>query len=147
MPIGYTDSDFQSDREFRKSTSGYVFTLGGGAISWRSVKQYSIADSTIEAEYIAASEATKEAVWLKNFMLDLGVVPSAQSAITLYYDNSEAVVNAKEPRSHKRGKHIERKYHLIREIVSRGDTVVSQIASVDNLADPFTNGLAQKIFD
>ena len=56
-------------------------------------------------------------------------------AITLYCDNSEAVANAKEPRSHKRGKHIERKYHLIRKIVSRGDTVVSQIASEDNLAD------------
>ena len=147
VPIGYTDSDFQSDRESRKSTSGYVFTLGVGAISWRSVKQYSIANSTMEAEYIAASKATKEVVWLKNFLLNLGVVPSAQSAITLYYDNSGAVANAKEPRSHKRGKHIERKYHLIREIVSRGDTVVSQIASEDNLADSFTKGLAQKIFD
>ena len=75
------------------------------------------------------------------------MVPSAQSAITLYCDNSGAVANAKEPRSHKRGKHIERKYHLIREIVSRGDIVVSQIASENNLADPFTKGLAQKIFD
>jgi hypothetical protein len=147
VPTGYTDSDFQSDIESRKSTSGYVFTLGGGAISWRSVKQSSIADSTMEAEYIAASEAAKEAVWLRNFLLDLGVVPSAQSAITLYCDNSGAVANSKEPRSHKRGKHIERKYHLIREIVSRGDAVVSQIASEDNLADPFTKGLAQKIFD
>ena len=63
-PIGYTDSDFQSDIDSRKSTSGYVFTFGGGAISWRSVKQSSIADSTMEAEYIAASEAAKEAVWL-----------------------------------------------------------------------------------
>ena len=70
------------------------------------------------------------------------IVLSTQSAITLYCDNSGAVANAKEPRSHKRGKHIERKYHLIREIVSRGDTVVSQIASEDNLADPFTKGLA-----
>ena len=83
----------------------------------------------------------------KDFLLDLGVVPSAQLAITLYCDNSGAVANAKEPRSHKRGKHIERKYHLIREIVSRGDTVVSQIASENNLADPFTKGLAQKIID
>ena len=79
--------------------------------------------------------------------LPICVLPSAQSTITLYCDNSGAVANAKEPRSHKRGKHIERKYHLIREIVSRGDTVVSQIASKDNLADPFTKGLAQKIFD
>ena len=75
------------------------------------------------------------------------MVPLVQSAITLYCDNSGSVANAKEPRSHKRGKHIERKYHLIREIVSRGDTVVSQIASEDNLANPFTKVLAQKIFD
>ena len=59
-PIWYTNTDFQSDIDFRKSTSGYVFTFGGGAISWRSVKQSSIADSTMEAKYIAASEAAKE---------------------------------------------------------------------------------------
>ena len=74
VPIGYTDSDFQLDRDSRKSTSGYVFTFGGGAISWRSLKQSIIVDSTMEVEYIVASEATKEAVWLKNFLLDLGVV-------------------------------------------------------------------------
>ena len=68
-PVGYTDSDFQSDIDSRKSTSGYVFTFGGGAISW-SVKQSSIADSTMEAEYIAASEAAKEAVWPRNFLKD-----------------------------------------------------------------------------
>ena len=67
VPIGYTDSDFQSDRESRKSTSGYVFTLGGGAVSWRCVKQSSIADSTMEAKYIAASEASKEAIGLRIF--------------------------------------------------------------------------------
>ena len=61
-PIKYTDSDFQSDRDSRKSTSGSVFTLGGGAIVWRSIKQSSIADSIMEAEYIAACEAAKEAV-------------------------------------------------------------------------------------
>ena len=92
-PIGYTDSDFQSDIDSRKSTSRYVFTFGGGAISWRSVKQSSITDSTIEAEYIAASEAAKEAVWLKNFLMDLDVVPFERSAITLNYDNSGAVAN------------------------------------------------------
>ena len=60
-PIGYTDSDFQSDLDFRKFTSDYVFTFGGGAISWRSVKQFSIANSTMEVKYIATSEAAKEA--------------------------------------------------------------------------------------
>ena len=92
----------------------------------------------METGYITASEAAKETVWLKNFLLDLEVVPSVQSAITLYCDNSGAVANAKESRRHKRGKHIERKYHLIREIVGRGDIVVSQIASENNIADPFT---------
>ena len=72
---------------------------------------------------------------------------SVQSVITLYCDNSGAITNSKEPMSHKRGKHIERKYHLIREIVNKGDAKVSQIASENNLADPFTKGLTQKIFD
>ena len=67
----------------------------------------------MEAEYIVASKATKEALWLKNFLMDIEVVPSAQSVITLFYDNSRAIVNLKEPRNRKRGKHIERKYHLI----------------------------------
>ncbi|XP_070044873.1 secreted RxLR effector protein 161-like [Nicotiana tomentosiformis] len=70
-PIGYTDSDFQSDRDSRKSTSGYIFTLGGGAISWRSIKQSCVVDSTMEAEYVDASEAAKEAVWLGNFLNEL----------------------------------------------------------------------------
>ena len=85
-----------------------MFTLGGGAISWI-VKQSSIVASTMEVEYITASEVAKEAVWLTNFLMDLEVVPLAQSAITLFYDNSRADANSKEPRSYKRGKHIERK--------------------------------------
>ncbi|XP_070026265.1 secreted RxLR effector protein 161-like [Nicotiana tabacum] len=68
VPIGYIDSDFLSDRDSRKSTSGNVFTLGGGAISWRSIKQTCVADSTMEAEYVATSEVAKEAVWLGNFL-------------------------------------------------------------------------------
>ena len=62
VPLGYIDSDFQSDKDSRKSTFGYLFTLGSGAISWRRIKQYSIVDSTMEAEYVAASEVAKEAV-------------------------------------------------------------------------------------
>ena len=145
-PIGYTDSDFQSDRDSRKSTSGSVFTLGGRAIVWRSIKQSSIADSTMEAEYIAACEAAKEAVWLKKFFADLEVVPDIDKPLVLYCDNSGAVANSKEPRSHKRGKHIERKYHLIQEIVNREDVIVTKIATLDNLADPFTKTLSEKLF-
>jgi hypothetical protein len=144
--LGYTDSDFQGDRDSRKSTSGSVFTLGGGAVVWRSIKQSSIADSTMEAEYIAASEAAKEAVWLRNFLSNLEVVPGLDKAVTLFCDNSGAVANSKEPRSHKRAKHIERKYHLIREIVNRGDVTVTKIPTPDNLADPFTKTLTEKSF-
>ena len=79
----------------------------------------------MEVKYIATSEVAKEVVWLRNFLMDLGVVPRVQWAVTLYCDNNKVIVNSKELRSHKRAKHIERKYHLIREIVSRGDAVVS----------------------
>ena len=78
--------------------------------------------------------------------MDLELIPTAQSAITLHCENSGAVANAKEPRSHKRGKHIERKYHLLREIVHRGDVKESQIASEENLADSFIKALTQRIF-
>ena len=147
VPVGYTDSDFHSDSDSRKSTSGSVFTLGGGAVIWRSIKQSCIADSTMEAEYVAACETAKEVVWLRQFLIDLEVVPSANKQITIYCDNSGAMANLREPRSHKRGKHIERKYHLLREIVHRGDVTITKIASAENLADPFTKALPQKSFD
>ena len=113
----------------QESTSGYVFILNGGAICWRSVKQTCVADSIIEAEYVIAFEAVKEAVWLKKFLLDLQVIPSADQPFTFYCDNSGAVAQSKEPRYHKKQKHIERKYHLIRDIIERGDTVVTKIVS------------------
>ena len=145
--IGFTDSDFQGDIDSRKSTSGYVFTLYGGAVCWRSIKQTCVADSTTEAEYVAASEAAKEAVWLKKFIMDLQVIPSAGRPITLNCDNSGAVAQSKEPRYHKKQKHIERKYHLIRDIIERGDTVITKIASEENLADPFTKALPVQVFE
>ena len=91
IPTGYTNSDFQSDLDFRKSTSGCVFTLEGGAISQRSVKQLCITNSTMEAEYVATCEVAKEAIWLKKFLFDLGVVRMEQAPITLFCDTSGAV--------------------------------------------------------
>ncbi|TYK23767.1 gag/pol protein [Cucumis melo var. makuwa] len=143
----YTDSDFQTDKDARKSTSGSVFILNGGAVVWRSIKQSCIADSTMEVKYVAACEAAKEAVWLKKFLTDLEVVPNMQLPITLYCDNSGAVANSREPRSHKHGKHIERKYHLIRKIVHRGDVTVTKISSEENMADPFIKALTAKMFE
>ena len=118
IPIGYTNLDFQLDLDFKKFTLGCVFTFGGGAISWGSVKQSCIVKSIMEAEYVAACEAAKEAVWLKKFLFDLGVVKIEQVPITLFYKNSGVVALSKDPRNHEKGKHIERKYHIIRDIVA-----------------------------
>ena len=100
----------------------------------------------MEAKYIAACEAAKESVWLKKFYTNLEVVPNMEKPLVLYCDNSGAVENSKELRSHKRRKHIERKYHLIREIVHRGVVAVMKIASKQNLADPFTKTLPERVF-
>jgi hypothetical protein len=115
---GYAVFDFQLDRDSQKSTSRYVYTLDGGIISWRSVKQSCIVDSTMEAEYAAACEAAKGAVWLRKFLMDLVVMRVEMSLITLFCNNRGTVAQSKKPRNHRKGKHIECKYHLIREIVS-----------------------------
>nr|KYP76581.1 Retrovirus-related Pol polyprotein from transposon TNT 1-94 [Cajanus cajan] len=115
MLKGYTDASFASDKDDSKSISGYVFTLYGGAVSWKSSKQATVADSTTEAEYIAASDAAKEAVWMKKFITELGVVPSIEEPISLLCNNNGAIAQAKEPRSHQKSKHILRRYQLIRE--------------------------------
>ena len=120
-PLGYMDSDIQSDKDSRKLTSGSVFTLGGGAIVWWSIKQSCIVESTMEAEYVAASEASKEVVWLRTFLSGLEVIPGIDRLITLYCDNREAIANTKDSRHHKRSKHIDRKYHIIRGFVESDD--------------------------
>ena len=96
-----------------KSQLGYVFTHNGGAVVWKSFKQNTIADSMMEAEYIVASEASKEVIRIKKFLEGVGVVPSAMNPMALYCDNSSVVAQAKEPRSHMKTMHIERKYHTI----------------------------------
>ncbi|KAJ9565696.1 hypothetical protein OSB04_001662 [Centaurea solstitialis] len=100
-------------------SSGFVFLLNGGAVSWRSSKQSTVADSTTEAEYI-------------------GVVPSIQDPIEIFCDNEGAVILAKEPRSHKRTRHILRKFHYVRKVVEDRDIIISRVSTDENLADPFT---------
>ena len=78
----------------------------------------------MKAKYVAACEITKEAVWLHKFPIDLEIIPDAAQPITFYCDNTRVVVNSKEPKNHKHSKYIERRYHLIREIVTRGDVDV-----------------------
>ncbi|KAL4353743.1 hypothetical protein GQ457_06G011750 [Hibiscus cannabinus] len=106
-------------------------------------KQDTIADSTTEAKYIAASETAKEAVWIKKFITGLGVIPGISDAVDLYCDNNGAIAQAKEPISHQRSKHILRRFHLIREIIDRGDVEICKVHTDDNIADPLTKPLAQ----
>ena len=82
--VGYSDANFQTDRDNFRSQSGWVFTLNGGSITWKSSKQETVADSTCESEYIAASEVAKEAIWLKNFIGDLGVVPAIKEPMEIF---------------------------------------------------------------
>ncbi|XP_073133292.1 uncharacterized protein [Henckelia pumila] len=144
---GYTDSSFQTDVDDSKSTSGFVFILNGGVVSWKSSKQDTVADSTTEAEYIAASDASKEAVWMRNFVQELGIIPCVVDPVPVYCDNTGAVAQAKKPRSHHRSKHILRRFHIIREIVGRGDIIVERVASANNLADPLTKPLPGPLFE
>ncbi|KAL0387628.1 UNVERIFIED_CONTAM: Retrovirus-related Pol polyprotein from transposon TNT 1-94 [Sesamum radiatum] len=103
---GFSDASFQSDDDDAKSQSGFVFKLNGGVVAWKRSKQDTSADSTTEAEYIAASETAKEAVWMKNYIQELGVVPSIAEPVVIFYDNNGAIMQAKESRSHHRSKHI-----------------------------------------
>lgn len=143
----YTDASFQTDRDTSRSQTGFVFTLNGGAISWKSSKQSVVADSTTESEYIAASDAAKEAAWMKKFIADLDVVPSIMKPIQIFCDNTGAIAQAKEPRSHHKAKHILRKFHYIREVVERGNIIISKIDTDQNLADPFTKPMTQEKHD
>jgi hypothetical protein len=103
---GYTDASFQTNHDDLRSQSGFVFVLNGGVVSWKSSKQETTTDSTTETEYIAASEAAKEGVWIKKFVTELRVVPSASGPLKLYYDNNRAIAQAKEPRSHQKSKYV-----------------------------------------
>ena len=95
-----------------------------------------VARSTTEAEYIAASEAAEEAVWMKEFISELGVVPSALDPMVIYCDNNGAIANTQEPRSHKKFKHVKRRFHSIRDHVADGDVKICKVHTDLNVADP-----------
>ena len=114
---GYVDASFDTDPDDTKSQTGYVFILNGEAVSWCSSNQSVVTGSTCEAEYIAALEAAHEGVWMKEFISDLGVIPSASGPMKIFFENTRAIALAKESRFHKRTKHIKRRFNSIREYV------------------------------
>ncbi|GMP66476.1 hypothetical protein CsSME_00035411 [Camellia sinensis var. sinensis] len=122
---GYVDSDY----------AGYLFTLAKGPVSWRSTLQSTVALSTTEAEYMAVTEAFKEAIWLHGLIEDLGIV---QKHVEVFCDSQSAICLAKNQVHHARTKHIDVRFHFIREIVNEGDILLQKIGTADNPADMLT---------
>lgn len=138
--FGFTDSDWAGAVDDRKSTSGFIFALGSGAISWNSKKQSTTALSSSEAEYIAASAAACQAIWMRRLLKDLG---QAQAHATpIYCDNKATIAMTKNPVCHGRTKHIQLRHHFIREAVTEEQIVLKHCSTSEQVADGFTKALS-----
>jgi len=142
--VGYNDSDMVGDIDDRKSTSGIVYFLDGNPVAWQSQKQRVVALSSCEAEYIAGAAATCQGVWLRLLLEDvLGVeVPPPQ----LKMDNQSAIALSKNPILHDQSKHIDTKFHYIRECVDGGAVRLAFVSTQGQLADIMTKALWRSKF-
>jgi hypothetical protein len=135
----FTDADWGNSLVDRKSISGYVSMLSGGATTWSSKKQATVALSTMEAEYIALSHATRENLWLRSLFTELDLTPSSPTPI--FVDNRSAIDFTLNAGYHARSKHIDIRHHFIRDTVASNEVSVHHCASEENLADIFTKPL------
>ena len=142
--IGYGDADFAGDLDTRRSTTGYVFTMNGGAISWQSKRQPTVAASTTEAEYMAAAQATKEALWLRKLLSDLKLDPGT---MVIKCDNQAAIKILKNPILSARSKHIDVIYHFARERVARQEVKFEYIDTEHMIADALTKVVSKSKFE
>ena len=138
--VGFSDADWAGDVNDRKSTSGYVFQICGGAISWRSKKQSCVALSTAEAEYMALASATQEAIWMKQLIGDL-MTEVPNNPVRIYEDNQSTICIARNHQYHGRSKHIDIKFHFTRDQVTCGNIELVYCKSEDMIADLFTKPL------
>ena len=136
---GYSDSDWGGDPDDRKSTGAYVFRLGDRAISWKSKKQASVALSSVKSEYMALCQATKEAVWLKGLLSDLGI--DLRSPLIIFADSQGAISLAQNPVFHPRSKHIAIQFHFTREQVKRQRITLKYISTKSMITDALTKSL------
>jgi len=132
---GFSDSDYAADLDKRRSTTGYVFTVGGNTVSWKSNLQNTIAIPTTEAEYVAITEAVKEALWMQGLLKDMGV---KQDKVLVWSDSQCVISLSKKNMFHERTKHIAVKYHFIRDVIENGDVEVLKIHTSQNPADMLT---------
>ncbi|GJT87483.1 retrotransposon protein, putative, ty1-copia subclass [Tanacetum coccineum] len=132
---GFVDADYAKDPDKGRSITGYVFMVHGCVVSWKATLQHVVALSTTEAEYMALTEAVKESIWLKGLLIELGV--NLRSVI-VNCDNQSAIHLSRNAMFHERTKHINVRYHFIREIVESKEIEVAKIGTEDNAADAFT---------
>ena len=135
---GYTDAD-GSSQEHRHAISGYVFLVNGGAISWSSKKQELVTLSTAESEYVAATYAAKEALWLRRIINE--IFQPLTKPITLYSDSQSAIALTKDGSYHARTKHIDIRYHFIRFVVQDKSISLFYCPTENMTADILTKAL------
>jgi Reverse transcriptase (RNA-dependent DNA polymerase)/Integrase core domain/GAG-pre-integrase domain len=140
---GYCDSDYAGDIDTRRSTTGYAFVLNGGVISWSSRLQPTVAVSTTEAEYMSASSAVKEALWLRKLFVAFGI---DATPVQMFCDNQAAIKLIKHPIASMRSKHIDVQHHFVRERAARGEVMFQYCPSSDMIADCMTKPLALSSF-
>jgi hypothetical protein len=144
--VDYSDSDFTGCLDTDRFTSGYVFKLAGGAISWSSSKQTVMTSSTMYAEFVACYEAVGQTMWLKKFVPGLRVVDSIEKPLKLYCDNESAVLYAHNNRKTKADKHINIRFYVVKEKIQNQTISLEHISTNKMIADPFTKGLPPNVF-
>jgi hypothetical protein len=137
--IGYSDSDWANCPDTRRSVGGFTFSLGSGVVSWSARKQKTVAVSSCEAEYVAAFNAAKENSWLRTLLQNIGHPHSGPT--TIHCDNNAAICLSEDPLLHDRVKHIDIKFHFLRERFHSGELKLKYIPTKDNIADIFTKPL------
>ena len=140
---GYCDASWIASTNGNMSTSGWLFTLGGGAISWASKKQTCITHSTMEAEFIALAAAGKEAEWLRNLLLDIELWPQPMPAISLHCDSEATMSRAYSKIYNGKSRHISLRHEYVRQLIVEGVVTIIFVRSQNNMADPFTKGLSR----
>ncbi|KAK4350076.1 hypothetical protein RND71_029389 [Anisodus tanguticus] len=138
---GYIDANWISDIENTKSTSGYVFIIGGGAVSWKSSKHTCIARSTMESEFIALDKAGEEAEWLHDFLEDVPCWNKPVPSVMIHCDSQSALGRARNAMYNGKSRHIRRRHKTVRQLITTGIIFIDYIKSKDNIADPLTKGL------
>ena len=134
-------------QELQKSTRGYVFTLAGAAVSWKSSKQTVITHSTMEAEFVALDKCAQEAKYLRQFLEDIPRWPKPVTAIGIHCDSQSAIGRAQSVMYKGQSRHIRRRHSSIIQLISTRIITIDYIPSKDNIADPLTKGLSRELVD